>query len=257
MRLLLEKWLKCIIFSYTELLPNSEYQVCLETGLDEDEDGCAVFYTLPSHDLTEEPAVFTEPTSDVPESAQNQRTKSEVIGAVVASSILIIICGLIALVIRKRRVLAKHSKSELYSGSGSGGEETNTWKYTTGNLTPNRSGNLTPESMQYNSYSDSPNIYAEIDQKYYPDAINHVTTRINQSPSPRNVALLNNYLYNHPTYEPNAHSTPQKTEPRSNRCPAHFQEPLSQSLKYQQRLHRPAANFHSPNQLNNSHFYWL
>jgi len=238
-------------------LPNSEYQVCLDTGLANDDDGCAIFYTLPAPVDVIVPDVGEELTSDSPDADGGSRTRSEVIGAIVASSVLIIICGLIGLVIRKRRLLSKHSKSEMYSGSGSGGEETNTWKYTTGNLTPNRSENLTPESMGYNSYSDSPNIYAEIDQKFYPDAVNHVTSRINQSPASANMAR---FLYTQQSgYEPTAHSTPQKTEPRpSNRSngPApHVTDQISQSLKYQQRYQRPAANYHPTNQMNNSHFY--
>merc|ERR1712233_241176 len=82
------------------------------------------------------------------------------------------------------------------------------------------------------SYSESPNIYAEIYHKYYPDAVNHVTTRINQSP--RNL-----YLYTQPhAYAPAmAHSTPQKTEPRpsgrSNQpvIPI-YHDQYSQSLKF-------------------------
>ena len=247
---------------------NSEYRVCIQTGLTQDYDNCVVFITKPIETMSPiEPTddVITEPTGEASGSTEQDRTKAEILAGIIASSIFIIMCGLIGLVVRKRHLLAKHQKSELYSASGSGGEETSTWKYTTGNLTPNRSHNMTPESCQYGTYTDSPNIYAEIDQKYYPDALGHVTTRMTSShgPTPPRNNNHMNYFPQQPVppgldrYEPAAHSTPQRTEPRSNRVsqPVFTPEQITQSLKFQQRLQRPAANYIPSNQMNNSHFY--
>ena len=182
----------------------------------------------------------------------SSRETRSILGALMAVIILLIIFAVFAIIIRKRRILALKSKAEFFSTSGSGGSETNTWKYTTGHPSRSDTSHVTSHSSQCHSRSDSSNIYAEIDHTFQPTATNVSTHLTSTKPT-------NQYLLSQPTGYQHAlaHSTPQKREPQMPNRPVTplYKDLYTQSLKYPARLQRPAATYHSPNQLNNSHFY--